>query len=117
MKHSILKCQIRLAAAKSGVRVRVTAAPETPVFSAVKVWPDPADQEREVTMKGGLSAETSFQVEPEEDFWLEVAYGGGKKSAVQIKYEHRRPFGYKAVTISNPAKVDLGGSVPRIRPA
>lgn len=116
MKHSILKCQVRLAVAKAGVRVQVTAAPDTPVFSGVRIWPEPADKERELMIKGGAAATTNFQVEQDEDFWLEISYGGGKKSAVQIKYEHRRPFGYKAAKIANPAKVDLGGSVPRLRP-
>lgn len=115
MKHSILKCQIRLAVAKAGVRVQVTAGPETPHFAGVKIWPEPHDAERELTIKGGSSAMTNFQIDPDEDFWVEISYGPGKKSTVQVKYERKKPFGYKAAKVSNPAKVDLGGSVPRIR--
>lgn len=116
MKHSILKCQVRLAVAKAGVRVQVTAGPDTPAFAGVKIWPEPADEEREVTMKGGTSALTNFQIDADEDFWLEISYAGGKKSAVQIKYERKKPFGYKAAKVTNPSKIDLGGSVPRIKP-
>lgn len=114
-KHSRLKCQVRLAAARTGFRVQVIAAPDTPAFQGVRIWPENQSPERTVTLKGGTHAETILELKRDEDFWVEVSYGPGKKNSVQIKYEHRRPFGFKAVMVSNQAKVDLIGSVPRIR--
>lgn len=115
--HSILKCQVRLAAAKTGIRIQVTSGPGTPAFTGVRIWPDPADSARELVLKAGPTVVANFQIEPEEDFWIEIAYGSGKNRTVQIKYEHRKPFGYKATKVINNAKVDLIGSVPRIRMA
>lgn len=114
-KHYPLKCQIRLAAARRGFRIQVIAAPDTPAFHGVKIWPDDGSPERTISLPGGTQAETVLELQREENFWVEVSYGPGKKNSVQVKYEHRRPFGFKAVTVSNPAKVELIGSVPRIR--
>jgi hypothetical protein len=116
LKHTVLKCQVRLAAARKGVRVQITAAPDTPGFAGVKIWPEQGDADRTITLKGGVSAVTSFELAPTEDFWVEISYGTGKKEGVQIKYKRKTPFGYKAAKVINPAKVDLIGSVPRIRP-
>jgi hypothetical protein len=114
-KHTRLKCQIRLAAAKVGIRVQAIAAPDTPPFVGVKILPGEGDPDRVVTLKGGAHAETVLDLKPDEDFRVEVSYGPGKKNSVQVDYHRRRPFGFKAVVASNQAKVDLIGSVPRIR--
>lgn len=113
--HTLLKCQVRLAAARGGVRIQVTAAPDTPEFTGVKIWPEEGEPARTVTLKGGDSATTSLDLSPTENFSLEISYGPGKKESVQIRYERKKPFGYKAAKVINPLKVELIGSVPRIR--
>lgn len=114
-RQSLLRCQVRLAAAKQGVRVQVTAGPQAPAFEAVRMWPADGDDQRTVVLEGGETGMACIPLDTDEDFWLEVSYGGGKKNSVQIHYERKRPFGFRATQVSNPAKVDLGGSVPRIR--
>jgi hypothetical protein len=114
-KMSLLKCQIRLAAAKSGVRVQVTAGPESPPFEGVKIWPESGPEDRTITLEGKGSVTTVLELDPDENFWVQISYGPGKKEQVQVHYERKKPFGYKAAQVTNPIKVDLGGSVPRIR--
>lgn len=115
--HVPLKCQVRLAAAKSGIRVSVATGPGSPAFTEVRIWPDTQDASREVVLDGGTSATTNLQIAADEDFWVAIAFAPGKKHEVHINYVHRKPFGYKAEKVINPLKVEMIGSVPRIRTA
>jgi hypothetical protein len=114
----LVKCQIRLAIASKGVRVQVMASPESPAFRAVKVWPDTKDgKKRLLELPGGTSACSSFRVARDEDFWVEVCYGPADKDwgTLKVKYEQRKPYGYRPVKLTNTAHADLSGSVPRMK--
>ena len=112
------KCQIRLSIAKRGVRVQVTAAPDSSGFTGVRVWPDGnGGKERVVELAGGRAASADLDLSRNEDLWLEVSSGGvgPAKDTVRLKYQHKKPFGFRVSKLINPGKADLIGSVPPIK--
>lgn len=112
------KCQIRLTIAKRGIRVTLTVDPDCPGAAGMKIWPDIKNgKDRLVEMPAGRSRSTEFDVKPDEAFWVEVIYGTAREATgtLKMKYEPKRPFGFRITRLTNPDKVDLTGSVPRIK--
>ncbi|HOA74780.1 MAG TPA: hypothetical protein PL151_05040 [Phycisphaerae bacterium] len=96
--------------------MQVTAGPDSPPFERVQIWPERNPEERTLTLDGkGGSVTTVLRLESDENFWIQISYGPSKKEQVQIFYERKKPFGFKAAQVINPIKANLGGSVPRIR--
>lgn len=112
-----VKLQVRLAMSKPGVRVLVAVDPAAKGVAEAKAWPDSKDgKDRLVGLPRGKTTSADLPIEPTEDMWVEVRYiAGDQSSAIKIKYEPKKPFGYRVVKLSNPAKIDLIGSVPPIR--